>query len=263
MQLVNFLCVESGSGESPNSMVHVEDALAYPLFLKLLNYCLILEDGIEFIWQWMFTQDSVFDTITSSPRIAFLWRAVMVRSMVGAQEWYLKVHDNEGRCADSIIKITLRTLEAKHTTNIGNFNISLRPATLETHRILTRDARWDRTNGMLWDKFVDCVRHLKEDSDTVKATMLAELDLVHPTKPDPEPILQMVRSRKGSWQTLLRDNPSSIEFTSSTHSRSSVSRLLSRIMNVLRIQGRTAEAAEIAGYMRTLSELDNNVSGGK
>lgn len=120
-------------------MAHVEDAFGYPLFLKLLNYCLILENGIEFIWQWMSTQDSAFDNITSNPRIPFLWRGSVVRSMVGAQEYYMEVFDSKSRCADSIIEVTLRAWEAKRTTNVGKLrSMSLRPATIETHRILTR-----------------------------------------------------------------------------------------------------------------------------
>ena len=92
--------------------------------------------------------------------------------------------------------------------------------------------------------------------------MLAEFDLVYPTKADPEPILQLIRSRKGSLQTMLPDLPTSIK-VAPTDPTTSASRLLSRISNVLTNQGKTEEAAEIAGYMRTISDLDNNVSGGK
>lgn len=186
-----------------------------------------------------------------------------MRSMVGAQEYYLKVHDREGRCADSIIEIILRAWEAKRTTSIENLGrLSLRPATFETHRILTRGVRWDNTNGMLWDKFIDLVRHLKEDSKISKIAMLAELDMVHPTKPNTEPILRLIRSRKTSLRTMFPQYDSSIEGIANGGS-SPVSRFLTRVRSVLRKRGRTEEAAEIAGYMRTLSELDNNVSGGK
>lgn len=135
-------------------MAHVEDAFGHPLFLKLLNYCLILETGIKFIWQWMSTQDSAFDNITSNPRIPFLWRGSVVRSMVGAQEYHMEVFDSKSRCADSIIEVTLRAMEAKRTTNVEKLRtMSLRTATIETHRILTTGGRWDHTNGMLWDRF--------------------------------------------------------------------------------------------------------------